>query len=386
MELPPGFNLRKKAKACRLKKSLYGLKQSPRAWFGRFTKAILHFGYKQAHSDHTLFFKRQTTGITLLIVYVDDIILTGDDKSEMLSIKGKLAAEFELKDLGNLRYFLGMEVARNETGISVSQRKYTLDLLSETGLLGCRPVETPMDPNVKLEIKDGDPPVDKGRYQRLVGKLIYLSYTRPDIAFAVSCVSQFMHSPSELHLQAVYRILKYLKGTPGLGLFFRKTTYRGINLFTDADWAGSVEDRRSTSGYCSFVWGNLVTWRSKKQSVVARSSAEAELRSLALGICEGLWLNLLLEELGLKIEVSVSTYCDNKAAISMSQNPVHHDRVKHVEIDRHFIKEKVDNGILKVQYISTTEQTADILTKPLFKPIFEKFIGKLGLFNVYYPA
>lgn len=216
-------------------------------------------GYKQTQSDHTLFYKRQSTGITILIVYVDDIVLTGDDKVEIQQIKKQLAAEFEMKDLGNLRYFLGMEVARNQTGVSVSQRKYTLDFLNETGMLGAKPVETPMDANIKLETNSEDEPVDKGRYQRLVGRLIYLSYTRPDIAFAISSVSRFMHSPSNTHLQAVYRILKYLKGTPERGLLFKKNSEKGIQVYTDADWAGSADDRKSTSGYCSFVWGNLVT-------------------------------------------------------------------------------------------------------------------------------
>ena len=160
--------------------------------------------HSKQHSDHTLFFKRKSSGITILIVYVDDIVLTGDDKEEIQHIKRQLAAEFEMKDLGNLRHFLGMEIARNETGVSISQRKYTLDLLKETGMLGSKPVDTPMDPNIKLEIKPEDEPVDKGQYQRLVGKLIHLSYTRPDIAFSVSCISQFMHSPSKIHLQAVY--------------------------------------------------------------------------------------------------------------------------------------------------------------------------------------
>ena len=153
-------------------------------------------------------------------------------------------------------------------------------------MMGCKPVDTPMDANVKLDMKENDEPVDKGQSQRLVGKLIYLAHTLPDIAFVVSCVSQFMHSPSKSHLDVVYWILKYLKGTPGRGLLFQKNEERKVEVYVHADWAGLVTDRRSTSGYCSYVWGNLVTWRSKKQTVVAWSNDEAELRSTALGIYE----------------------------------------------------------------------------------------------------
>ena len=161
-------------------------------------------------------------------------------------------------------------------------------------MMGCKLVDTPMDANVKLDMKENDEPVDKGQFQRLVGKLIYLAHTPLDIAFVVSCVSQFMHSLSKSHLDAVYWILKYLKGTPGRGLLFQKNEERKVEVYVDADWAGSVTNRRSTSGYCSYVWGNLVTWRSKKQTVVARSSAQAELRSTALSICEVIWIKMLL--------------------------------------------------------------------------------------------
>ena len=224
MEIPPGFENKGNAnKVCKLKKSLYGLKQSPRAWFDRFTRAIKRWNYIQGQSDHTLFINHSAQGkITLLIVYVDDIILTGDNHEEMHKLKTLLANEFEIKDLGNLKYFLGMEVARSSKGISISQRKYTLDLLEETGMLGCKPANTPMDPTCKLGIKEGGTLVDKGRYQRLVGRLIYLSHTRPDIGFSVSVVSQFMNNPTEEHLNAVYRILRYLKMTPGKGLFFKR--------------------------------------------------------------------------------------------------------------------------------------------------------------------
>ena len=201
---------------------------------------------------------------------------------EMERLKKILAFEFEVKDLGHLHYFLGMKIARSKKGISVSQRKYILDLLIEIGMLGCKPSETPIISGSRIE-EIGEP-IDKERYQRLVGKLIYLSHTRPDIAFAVSVVSQHMHSPKESHLEAVYKILKYLKGSPGRGLFFKKENDRNVEVFTDPDWAGLREDRRSTTGYCTFVWGNLVTWQSKKQNVVARSSAEAEFRAVAQGI------------------------------------------------------------------------------------------------------
>jgi hypothetical protein len=197
-------------------------------------------GYIQGQADHTLFTKFSQDGkIAVLIVYVDDIVLTGNDTDEMGRVKEKLAIDFEIKDLGSMRYFLGMEVARSKDGIVVSQQKYILDLLKETGMSGCRPADTPMDPNAKLWEK-GSVPVDTGRYQRLVGKLIYLSHTRPDIAFSVSVVSQFMHSPFEEHLEAVYRILRYLKANPGKGLFFRKTNERNVSIFTDADWADSI--------------------------------------------------------------------------------------------------------------------------------------------------
>ncbi|RVW31427.1 Retrovirus-related Pol polyprotein from transposon RE1 [Vitis vinifera] len=216
---------------------------------------------------------------TILIVYVDDIILTGDDTGEVERLKKVLATEFKVKDLGQMRYFLGMEVARSRKEISISQRKYVLDLLIETDMLGCKPRNTPIKARNRME--SDRKPVDRERYQRLVGRLIYLSHTRPDIAFVVSVVSQYMHSPKESHLEAVYKILRYLKGSPGRGLFFKKSDSKKVEIYTYANWAGSVDDRRSTTGYCTYVWGNLVTWRSKKQSVVAKSNVEAEFRAVA---------------------------------------------------------------------------------------------------------
>ncbi|TYK26804.1 putative mitochondrial protein [Cucumis melo var. makuwa] len=291
----------------------------------------------------------------VLIVYVDDIVLSGDDQAEINQLKQRMGNELEIKDLGNLKYFLGMEVARSKEGISVSQRKYTLDLLTEIGMLGCRPADTPIEFNCKLGNFDDQVPVDKEQYQRLVGKLIYLSHTRPDISFAVSAVSQFMQAPYEEHMEAVKRILRYLKTTPNKGLMFRKTNKKAIEAYTDSDWAGSVVDRKSTSSYCTFVWGNLVTWR-------------------------------ILSDLHQGCETPLKLFCDNKSAISIANNPVQHDRTKRVEIDRHFIKERLDSGSICIPYIPSSQQIADVLTKGLLRPNFDFCVSKLGLIDIYVPT
>ncbi|KAG8473197.1 hypothetical protein CXB51_035225 [Gossypium anomalum] len=324
-------------RVCKLRKSLYGLKQSPRAWFERFTQVVEKEGYSQGQADHTMFYRHSQRGrIAVIIVYVD-IILAGDDMDEIRRLKEHLALEFVIKDLGHLKYFLGIKIARSKKGLVVSQKKYVIDLLKEAGMSGCRPTDTSIDPNVKFENIKGRL-VDKRQYQRLVGELIYLLHTRPDIAFAVSLVSQFMHSPMEEHEEAAFQILRYLKSSPRKGLFFKKFKQKGIEAYTDADWVGSITDRRSTSRYCTFVWGNLVIWRSKKQNVVARSSVEAEFRSMAQGICEMMWLKRIVEELRKLITSPMKLYCDNKAAISIAHNSVQYNRTKLVEIDRHFTK------------------------------------------------
>ena len=198
----------KVGKVCKLRKSLYGLKQSPHAWFNRFSKSLHYQEYTQANSDHMLFYKHRNEKVTILIVYMDDIILTSNDKGERERLKEKLALEFKMKDLGSLHIFLEIEVARSREGISISQRKYVLDLLKETSMIGCKPANTPMDPNTKLSTKLAQGPMNKGRYHRLVGKLIYLSHTRLDIAFGISYVSQFMHPPLGEHMEAIHKILR----------------------------------------------------------------------------------------------------------------------------------------------------------------------------------
>ncbi|GMP83473.1 hypothetical protein CsSME_00037367 [Camellia sinensis var. sinensis] len=250
-------------------------------------------------------------------------------------------------------------------------------------MFGFKACDIPLEPNQKRGNYKGEVAVDKGRYQQLVGKLIYLSYSRLDIVVAVSVVRQFMHAPHQIHFETVMRILRYLKFAPDKGLYFSKYDHLRIEAYTDADWAGSVTDRRSTSGYCTFVGGNLVTWRSKKQNMVARSSAEAEFRAMAQGVCKLLWIKLLLSDLGIDQMDSMQLYCDNKAAINIAHNPVQHDRTKHVEIDCHFIKEKLTSGTICTLFVQSGEQLADILTKRVGSKPFHGILGKLGMRNIF---
>ena len=379
MDLPPGCMIPKVhcRKVRKLKKSLYGLKQSSRAWFGRFTKSMRSFGYHQSNSDHTLFLKKQHGKITALIVYVDDMVVTGNDPDERKAQQSYLSSEFEMKDLGHLKYFLGIEVSRSDKGIFLSQRKYALDLLQETGMSACQPADTPVEEGLKLCVETNQVPVNKGRYQRLIGRLMYLAHTRPDLAYALSIVSQFMHNNGEQHMNAVMRILRYLKSAPRKGILFTKNVdCQSVDAYSDADWVGAIDDRRSALGYFTFVGGNLVTWRSKKQNVVTHSSAEAEFKGMTLGICEALWLRLLLMDLGYLPRQPIRLYCDNKAAGDIAHNLVQHDRTKHVEVDRFFIKEKLDEKIVELPKIRSEDQLADILTKAVSSRVFSKFLGK----------
>ena len=281
---------------------------------------------------------------------------------------------------------MGIEVARSRQGIFLYQRKYILDLLAEVGLLECKPADIPIVQNHKLGEYVDQVPADKQRYQRLMGKLIYLSHTRPDIAYAVSVVSQFMHCLSEHHMDAVMRILHYLKSSPGKGLTLSKNGHLNVAGYTDADWAGNITDRKSIAGYFTFVGGNLVTWRSKKQKVVALSSVEAEFRGMVKGICELLWLKKLLAEVGVAPSSEMNLFCDNKAAIAISHNLVQHDHIKHVEVDRNFIKQNLEERIIQLPFVKSKDQLTDILTKVVSARNFYNSLDKLGIRDIYAPT
>ncbi|CAL8993656.1 unnamed protein product [Prunus brigantina] len=212
---PPGFRQQGANMVCRLNKSLYGLKQASRNWFSKFSTAIQSAGYTQSKADYSLFTRVCGESFTSVLIYVDDMIITGNDDKAIHDLKKFLHTSFRIKDLGNLKYFLGVEVARSKKGISISQRKYTLDILEDAGLLGAKPVNFPMEQNLKLTPTDGELLKDPSQYRRLVGRLIYLTITRPDITYSVHILSQFMHQPRKPHLEAALRVLRYLKKAPG---------------------------------------------------------------------------------------------------------------------------------------------------------------------------
>lgn len=253
-------------------------------------------------------------------------------------------------------------------------------------MLECKPADSPMDPNLKLLPNQGETYSNPERYRRLVGKLIYLTITRPDISFAVGVVSQFMQSPHNDHWDAVIRILRYIKRTPGQGLLYEDKGSTQIVGFCDADWAGSPIDRRSTSGYCVSIGGNLVSWKSKKQNVVARSSAEAEYRAMAVATCELIWIKQILQELKFGNTQQMKLCCDNQAALHIASNPVFHERTKHIEIDCHFVREKVLSKEVITESVSSNDQLADIFTKSQRGPRIQNICSKLGAFDLYAPS
>ncbi|KAK7250808.1 hypothetical protein RIF29_33507 [Crotalaria pallida] len=386
MKLPPGLEVYDPSLVCKLQKSLYGLKQASRQWHEKLTGVLVSIGYRKSVADHSLFLKSTTTGFTAILVYVDDLVLTGTDLAEIQSVKQILDSKFSIKDLGHLKFFLGMEVARFTSGITLYQRKYVLDLLQDSGMLACKPVSTPMEYNSKLHSQSGTPLTDPTSYRKLVGKLLYLTHTRPEICYAVGHLSQFLNSPTDLHHQAAHRVLRYLKGCPSRGLFFSSDNTTTLKGFSDSDWGACMDTRRSVTGWCFFLGSSLISWKSKRQDTVSRSSAEAEYRAMAMASCEAQWLKFLLKDLGIDHSAPISLYCDNRSALHIAANPVFHERTKHIEIDCHVVRERVQNGVLHLLPINSNAQLADILTKPLSPHPFTNIGCKLGMIDIHMPA
>ncbi|XP_072950413.1 uncharacterized protein [Typha angustifolia] len=370
---------------CRLHKSIYGLKQASRQWFSKLSQTLLHHGFHQSKSDYSLFTKGSGTNFIALLVYVDDIIITGSNPQAITSLKEFLNTHFKFKDLGKLKYFLGLEIARSAKGIFLSQRHYTLQLLEDTSFLASKPATLPMDPKLKLSSFEGDLLEDASLYRRLVGKLLYLTISRPDITFVVHKLSQFVSKPRQQHLVAIHHLLRYLKATPGQGLLFSPSSSFQLRAFSDADWGSCLDSRKSITGFCIFLGDSLVSWKTKKQTTLSRSFAEAEYRALASRTSELIWLHQLLQDFQITSSTPTLLFCDNQAAIHIASNPIFHERTKHIEIDCHFVRDKLSEGFLKLLPIRTTHQLADVFTKALPASLLFPLLHKMAIYDIHAP-
>jgi histone deacetylase 1/2 len=382
MTQPQGFETSDSTLVCKLNKALYGLKQAQRQWFDKLTYTLIQFGFKTSKCDPSLFIFTKEKQVVYLLVYVDDLIITGSSTTLVQTLVQKLDSAFSLKQLGDLDYFLGIEVKNLSDGsLLLTQSKYLKDLLIKTNMLDCKPIATPMMSSCKLSKTGSDNVTDATLYRSVVGYLQYATITRPEISFVVNKVCQFMSAPLESHWTAVKRILRYLKGTINFGLKLVPTNIHHplpLRVFCDADWASDPDDRRSTSGAAIYFGPNLISWWSRKQQVVARSSTEAEYRSLAQATADVLWVQTLLKELTVPF-ITPTIYCDNQSAVLLAHNPILHSRTKHMEIDLFFVREKVIAKQLTVVHIPGTEQLADLLTKPISTDKFLLMRTKLNV-------
>ncbi|KAL0348980.1 UNVERIFIED_CONTAM: Retrovirus-related Pol polyprotein from transposon RE2 [Sesamum angustifolium] len=317
VEQPQGFIAKgSEEKVLRLKKALYGLKQAPRAWYSRIDKYFMDRGFRRSLSEPTLYIKSQGNDTLIVSLYVDDLIYTGNNEKMIQDFKEDMMKTFEMSDLGLMHFFLGIEINQEKEGIFICQRKYTETLLKKFKMESCKTVTTPLVTGEKYQKEDGSQKIDGSMYRSLIGSLLYLTATRPDIMFATSLLS--------------------------------------------SDWAGSVDDMKSTSGYTFSLGSGIFSWASKKQATVAQSSAEAEYIAAAATSNHAIWLRRILEDMGEKQEEPTTIYCDNKSAIAITKNPVQHSRTKHIDIKYHSLREATTRGEIELKYCSTEEQLADI--------------------------
>ena len=381
VQQPLGYEKKgEEGKVYKLRKALYGLKQAPRAWYSKIEAYFVREGFERCLCEHTLFTKSKEVGKILIVsLYVDDLIYTGNDKSMFDDFKNSMMLEFDMTDLGRMRYFLGIEVIQSLDGIFVCQRKYAHEILGRFGMDKSNPVKNPIVPGTKLSKDEAGTKVDETLFKQVVGSLMYLTATRPDLMYGVSLISRFMSCPTESHWLAAKRILRYLKGTTELGIFYKKNGCTNLVAYTDSDFAGDLDDRRSTSGFAFLLGSGAVSWSSKKQPIVTLSTTEAEYIAAAFCASQCIWLRRVLEKLGHKEENSTLIQCDNNSTIQLSKNSVFHGRSKHIDIRFHFLRDLTRDKIVELSYCNSQEQVADIMTKPLKLEQFLKLRSMLGM-------
>ncbi|KAJ9561064.1 hypothetical protein OSB04_006224 [Centaurea solstitialis] len=364
-----------------LDKALYGLKQAPRAWYETLTDYLLGVGYKKGTIDPTLFLKRSSKDLIIVQIYVDDIIFASTKPEMCQEFENTMKSQFKMSMMGELTFFLGLQVRQRPDGIFINQAKYVQDLLKRFDFGGSNSAATPMPRNFQLTADTSGKPVDQKPYRAIIGSLLYLTASRPDIVFSTGVCARFQCDPRDSHLSAVKRILRYLKGTPDFGLWYPKDSGFELIAYTDSDHAGCKLNRKSTSGACQFLGDKLVSWSSRKQNCVSLSTAEAEYVAAACCCSQVLWMKTQLADFGYTMH-RIPIYCDSKSAIQITANPVQHSRTKHIDIRYHFIKDHVEKGNIELYFVESDYQLADLFTKPFDEKRHFFLLSKLGMLDL----
>ncbi|CAJ2654342.1 unnamed protein product [Trifolium pratense] len=366
----------------KLKKALYGLKQAPRAWYSKIESYFVSEQFEKCSHEHTLFVKYSRNKKVLIVsMYVDDLIYIGNDRQMMDEFKASMKDKFSMTDLGKMKYFLGVEVNQCEQGIFIHQQKYGTEILQRFGMQGCNKVCSPIVPGCKLVKDETALACDATLYKQMIGCIMYLLATRPDMTYAVCLAARYMERPTEMHVAVVKRILRYLKGTLTLGVLYKCRNGNDFVLqgWSDSDYAGDYDDRKSTSGYVFTLGESAICWSSKKQPIVTLSTTEAEFVPAASCACQCLWLKNILSHLLVEQAGCVCINCDNSSSIKLSKNPIMHGRCKHIDVRYHFLRDLSRDGVIELKYCKSQDQLADIMTKPLKLESFCRLREGLGM-------
>ncbi|GJW12858.1 retrovirus-related pol polyprotein from transposon TNT 1-94 [Tanacetum coccineum] len=376
---PLGFiDFEKPDHVYKLKKALYGLKQAPKAWYDRLKAFLIKHEYKMGMVDNTLFTKKKSSNINIVQIYVDDIIFFSTCQDMCDEFAKIMHDEFEMSMMGEINFFLGLQIKQLEDGIFFNQSKYIKEMLKKFGLEDSKPMKTPMSSDTKLTKDEECESVDSTKYRGMIGSLLYLTASRPNIMFSVCLCAHFQEAPKTSHLEAVKRIFGYIKGTMHLGLWYPNGTGIETVVYADSDHAGDYVDRKSTSGICTFVGCCLTSWFSKKQTALAISTTEVKYISAGKACQQALWMKQALIDYDIQPD-NVPIMCDNKGSIDLSKNPVQHSRTKHIEIRHHFLHDNVQKGHISIEKVSSVDNIIGFITKPLKRESFNYLRLGLGM-------